>query len=355
MRNETIRLNGEIYNRSNIEQLHFSDETQDSWRNAIYNFLKNWFDNSGFIIVFTSGSTGKPKEIKLTKKAMRSSAEMTNRFFGLNAESTALLCLQANYIAGKMMLVRAIVGGFNLIAVEPKANPFENINTKIDFAAITPYQLNYSADTLKTNSIRNIIVGGGHVNSKMEEIAKTIPARMFETYGMTETCSHIALRQFNGIDKADYFTVLEGVSIRTDERNCLVIHAPHLHEREIVTNDFVEIITENSFRWLGRFDTTINTGGVKVHPEQIEKKLEGIISTNFFIISLPDEVLENKVIIVMESNPLSKLEEKNLRNIFMQMLDKYEVPKQIYYLPEFIFSSGNKVLRQESLAKALKF
>jgi O-succinylbenzoic acid--CoA ligase len=171
---------------------------------------------------------------------------------------------------------------------------------------------------------------------------------------MTETCSHIALRQFNGIDKTDYFTILEGISIRTDKRNCLVIHAPHLHERKIVTNDFVEIIEKNSFRWLGRFDTTINTGGVKVHPEQIEKKLEGIIPTNFFIISLPDEILENKVVIVIESEKYTVLQEQNLKSYFNNHLAKYELPKQIFYQSPFVYSSGNKILRKETLAKAIK-
>ena len=354
MRNETIRLNGEIYNRSNFEQLHFRDEPQDSWRNAIYHFLQNWFDGTDFILAQTSGSTGKPKSIQLSKQSMRNSARMTNQFFGLHAESVGLLCLPASYIAGKMMLVRAMVSGFNLVTIAPSANPFEKLHISIDFTAITPYQLFHSAESLRKVSVRKIIVGGSPVTSKLEQLSENIPSELYETYGMTETCSHIALRQFNGKEKSDCFTILEEVSIRQDERGCLAIKAPHLLKEEIQTNDVVELIGRNSFRWLGRADSAINSGGIKIHPEQVEKKLEGIIPSSYFISSIADDVLENKVVLVIESANYTTQQEAELNVQLQKLLTKYELPKQIFYLPRFSYSSSNKVLRKETLDKALK-
>lgn len=349
MRNETIRLNGTLYNRSNLEQLHFSDEPEDSRRNAIYHFLQNWFDDTDFILTQTSGSTGKPKSIQLPKQSMQNSARMTNQFFGLSSESVGLLCLPASYIAGKMMLIRALVSGFNLITVAPSANPFENLHTPVDFTAITPYQLFHSAESLRKVSVRKIIVGGSPVTSKLEQLSKNIPSELYETYGMTETCSHIALRQFNGKDKSDWFTILEGVTIRQDERECLVIKAPHLLKDEIQTNDVVELIGKDSFRWLGRADSTINSGGIKIHPEQVEKKLEGIIPFGYFISSVPDEVLENKVVLVIESEKYTIEQEQLLKSSLESLLTKYELPKQILYIPEFSYSASNKVLRKATL------
>ena len=349
MRNETIRLNGALYNRSNFEQLHFIDEPQDSWRNAIYHFLQNWFDDSDFILAHTSGSTGKPKSIQLLKQSMLNSARMTNQFFGLDAASVALLCLPASYIAGKMMLVRAMVSGFNLINVAPSANPFEKLPISIDFAAITPYQLFHSAESLRKASVHKIIVGGSPVTSKLEQLSENIPSELYETYGMTETCSHIALRQFNGKGKSDCFIVLEGITIRQDERGCLTIKAPHLLNEEIQTNDVVELIGRDSFRWLGRADSAINSGGIKIHPEQVEKKLEGIIPFGYFISSVPDEVLENKVVLVIESDVYTLQQEGVLKSQLENLLDKYELPKQIFYILRFIYSSGNKVLRKATL------
>lgn len=354
MNQETIQLNGSIFSKSNFEQLKKNYESPDSWEHAIYLFLKNWFDDTDFVITHTSGSTGIPKEIRLAKTAMRNSARMTNAFFGLDETKTALLCLPASYIAGKMMLVRAIVGGFNLITVEPKANPFELLETDIDFTAITPYQLHFSVETLKQKMVKNIIVGGGHVNSMLETLAESIPSTMFETYGMTETCSHIALRQFNRENKSDIFSILNGVTIRQDERECLVIDAPHLLSEEIITNDIVETFNHSSFRWLGRFDSTINSGGVKIHPEQVEKKLEGFIPSSYFIASQPDDVLGEKVILVIESADYAASQRAELNASIEKLLAKFEIPKAIYFVPEFVYSSANKILRKETLQKTIR-
>lgn len=351
---ENIKLNGVAYDRLNLDQLKFANEPEDSWQNTIYQFLQVWFDDSDFILSQTSGSTGKPKSIQLSKESMINSARMTNRFFDLSAESVCLLCLPASYIAGKMMLVRALVGGFNLITVEPSANPFKKIQIPIDFTAITPYQLFHSAESLKEKSIRKIIVGGGMVTNKLEKLSDTSSSELYETYGMTETCSHIALRRFNGKEKSDYFTILNGVTIRQDERECLAIRAPHLLKEEIQTNDIVELKGTASFRWLGRADSTINSGGIKIHPEQLEKKLEGIIPSSYFISSIPDELLENKVVLVIESEVYTPQQEERLKVQLEEMLSKYEIPKQIFYLPAFIYSEGNKVLRKPTLEKALK-
>jgi len=338
---QTIIINGKNYQKENLPAFLDKSGETESWK-QIFDFLIDWFDASDVIITHTSGSTGEPKEIRLTKQAMRNSARMTNAFFGLDSSKTALLCLPASYIAGKMMLVRAIVGGFNLITVEPKANPFENLQKAIDFTAITPYQLSHSAETLKIFPIKNIIVGGGHVNNKLEKLAETIPANLYETYGMTETASHIALRQFNG-EKSEYFSILEGVSIRQDERGCLIIKAPHLTENELITNDIVELKDEKSFKWLGRADSVINSGGVKIFPEQLEKKLGTIINNPFFVASLPDDTLGEKVILVIEGP------EENYSDKLPAILGKYEMPKEIFFSPEFQYSISNKILKKETI------
>jgi len=351
---ESIKLNGIVYNRLNLGLLKKGTEPEDSWQNAVYTFLENWYDETSFIRAHTSGSTGKPKDILLLKQSMINSARMTNDFFGLSAESVCLLCLPATYIAGKMMLVRAIVSGFNLITVEPTANPFETIHESIDFAAITPYQLFHSADSLKKKSVQKIIVGGSPVTGKLEQLAENLPSELYETYGMTETCSHIALRRFNGKYRSAYFTLLKGVTIRLDERQCLVIKATHLLTDEIHTNDIVELNGNDSFRWLGRADSTINSGGVKIHPEQIEKKLEGIFATNYFISSIPDELLENKVVLIIESEAYTTDQLLNLNFQLENLLGKYEIPKQIFFIVRFIYSESNKVLRIPTLEKAIK-
>lgn len=346
---DTITLNGNSYCKDNLEELKQIAYSGESWQHAIYDFLKIWFDDSETISLQTSGSTGHPKAIQLAKSAMRNSARMTNAFFGLNETSTALLCLPANYIAGKMMLVRAIEGKFNLLTVEPKANPFENLQQAIDFTAITPYQLQHSLEEIKKLEIKKIIVGGAKISSETEAKVQEFSTAIYETYGMTETCSHIALRAVNGHNKSDYFKVLSGISIHKNENDCLCINAPHLLSDEIVTNDIVELVDNERFQLKGRFDNIINSGGVKLNPEQIERKLETLISVPYFISSKPDNALGNKVILVIQSSLFTAENEAKLVAAIDAKLEKYERPKEIIYIPQFCYSATNKLLKAETL------
>jgi O-succinylbenzoic acid--CoA ligase len=350
MSSQRIILNGKTFGPKNLEELKQTNEPADSWQNAIYHFLKNWFDENEYMLVNTSGSTGKPKEIRLAKAAMRNSARMTNAFFGLNTSTTALLCLPASYIAGKMMLLRAITAGFNLLCLEPGANPFKDLHQSIDFTAITPYQLIHSLKEIKQLEIKKVIVGGAKISAQTEAELQALKTIFYETYGMTETCSHIALRALNGKNKSDYFSVLNGVSIRKNDANCLCIHAPHLLEADIETTDIVDIPNQNTFRWLGRLDNVINSGGIKISPEIIEQKIENLIHTPFFISSIPDEIFGNKVVLVIESTALNSYDEAKLVNALNSKLEKYERPKVISYLPQFCYSTSNKVLKNETLS-----
>ena len=353
-KNDRIIINGCLINKHNLNEFHQSNDSAKLWKLPVSLFLAEWFNDADTITVHTSGSTGKPKAIQLTKAAMRNSAQMTNDFFGLTATTTALLCLPASYIAGKMMLVRAIVGGFHLITVEPSANPFTDLNQRIDFTAITPYQLQNSLEEIKKIEtkklqIGKIIVGGAKLNSETETALQSLTTIFYETYGMTETCSHIALRAVNGPEKSDYFQILNGVSIRTNEHNCLCITAPHLLPHEIATTDMVEIHNQTAFKWLGRLDNVINSGGIKINPEAVEQKLAKHIVQPFFISSVPDEQLGNKVILVLESAPLSPQAEADLKTVLDTTLEKYESPKTITCIPQFLYSESNKLLKVETL------
>lgn len=351
---ETLLLNGCLYDKYNADEILRAGNGVGAWQEAVYHFLTEWFNDSEKITIHTSGSTGTPKAIELTKTAMRNSARMTNAFFGLNNTASALLCLPASYIAGKMMLVRAMVGDFNLIAVEPSANPFSNLNQYIDFAAITPYQLQNSLEEIqkienRKLKIGKIIVGGAKINSKTEATLQSLSTVFYETYGMTETCSHIALRAVNGPRKSDYFEALNGVSIRTNEKGCLCISAPHLLPDEIVTTDMVQIQNQTAFKWLGRLDNIINSGGIKINPEAVEQKLAKHIAQPFFISSVPDELLGHKPVLVIESAPYTEQAEAALQAAIDTSLTKYERPKTILYIPQFRYSASNKILKAESL------
>ncbi len=311
---------------------------------AVGKFILEWLDPSDSITVKTSGSTGVPKPIQLKKDRAFNSASATVSFFHLNEGTTALLCLSAEYIAGKMMLVRAMVAGWDLHVAPPGKNPLRNIQRKFDFAAMVPYQVYHSLPEL--HKISKLIVGGGAVPWKLEKQLQQVTTKVFATYGMTETISHIAIRPINGKEKSVLFSALPNVSFSQDEKGCLQIHAPLISEKEVITNDVVELLSPTSFRFLGRRDNVINTGGIKVYPESIESTLSGAINEVFFIASEKDEALGERIVMIVESE--SPLDSAEFSKIF-QKLSPYERPKRIYFHFPFSYTETGKIRRKEVL------
>ena len=344
-----FRLNGKSFSSSD-EISAFSNTISVS----VSTFLSNWFSSDDFITVQTSGSTGKPKLIQLKKEFMINSALATGEFFDLKENTTALLCLSVDFIAGKMMLVRALVLGWKLDVVAPVSNPIENLKKEYDFAAFVPMQLQNSLKNI--HKIKTIIVGGGIVSSKLEKQIQNIKTQVFATYGMTETITHIAVKKLNNVSEdelisASYYRVLPNIKIYRDTRNCLVIDAPKISQEIIITNDVVEIISENEFKWLGRFDNVINSGGIKLHPEIIEEKLSAIIKERYFVAGIPDEILGEKLVLVIESNIISNEKEKSLQQEIRKLksLSKFEIPKEIYFVSKFIETETKKIQRSITL------
>lgn len=313
---------------------------------AIGTFILEWLDADVFICVKTSGSTGAPKEIQLRKKNVYNSAFATVTYFNLLEGTKALLCMPSEYIAGKMMLVRAMIAGWDLHTRAPKKNPLANCNENYDFTAMVPYQVFHSLSDLY--KVKKLIVGGGAVPWKLEEQLQSLSTNIFATYGMTETISHIAVRPINGKEKSVVFSALPNVVFSQTENTCLQIHASEISEKTVETNDVVELISSTSFKFLGRIDNVINTGGVKVHPEAVEEKLSRHINQAFFVASEEDSALGERVILIVESK--KKLQLDHYFEVF-EALSTYQKPKKIYSTPQFVYTETGKVKRAETLKK----
>jgi o-succinylbenzoate---CoA ligase len=341
----TLTLNNKTYSHQEFTKLVSSHESQENLK-ELYSFLKEWLNNSETIAVNTSGSTGTPKTIWIKKDAMVASAFRTINFFELKPAMTALLCLPVSFIAGKMMVVRALVAQMNLIAVAPSNNPLVEVNFPIDFAAFTPMQmLNIlNSKSNKTPLLQKVIIGGGKTDSHLNKLLQNQPFEAYETYGMTETLSHIALRRINGINQEIAFKPLDGVTINTDARGCLIIDAPEIHPELIITNDLAEIHPNNTFSITGRIDNVINSGGLKIIPEKIEEQIKHLIKEPFVISAITDKVLGQKTVLAIESNiqPCA-----NLITIIKQAVHKHEHPQCVYLLSEFPRTESGKVKRNE--------
>ncbi len=351
-----ITLNGKTYSGSSLTAVIGSGlkpQTGDEYEHEIYSFLKEWLDDSDHIEMFTSGSTGKPAPVRLKKAHMVNSARLTVTTLNLGNTDTALLCLPVRYIAGKMMIVRAFVAGYNLLTIKPSGNPFQELANEISFTALTPHQLFHSIEKLRHNMVKKTIIGGGEIPVNLENEMKDLPGDVYATYGMTETSSHVALRRVNGKDRSESYHAMKDIRFSTDARECLVIDAPMLSDHKIVTNDVVELIDNSHFRWLGRVDNVINSGGIKIFPEVLEKKVSGFIKVNFFIGALPDKKFREKTVLFLESDPLSPVRKKALSEELEKVLAPYEMPRDIVCLNRFYFTKTGKILRTETLTQVM--
>ncbi|MFO7657886.1 MAG: AMP-binding protein [Bacteroidales bacterium] len=347
-----IRLNGRFYDSDTLLSI-IADTCRinkmTAYPKEIFQFIKEWFDDKDTVDVHTSGSTGEPKTIYLKKAHMIGSAKLTQQFFGLDKETTALLCLPIRYIAGKMMIVRAFVSGYNLLTSTPGPNPFESIKNPVDFTALTPHQLCHAIEDIRRLKIKKIIVGGGEISPELEKETIGLSTEIYASYGMTETCSHVALRKVNGKDVSGFYRALPGITFETDDRECLVIHAPAISDNNIVTNDVVELIDITRFRWLGRFDNAINTGGIKVFPETVEKKISGIIDKPYFIGKAADKAFTEKLVLYIEGSSVTPAASAAITNTLRGVLKPFEIPKEIVFIENFIFSESGKILRDNTL------
>jgi o-succinylbenzoate---CoA ligase len=328
-----------------------------AFERATLSFCGAWLSGRAKFTIQTSGSTGTPKTITLHRSQMEASARQTIKALTLQEEETALVCLDTRYIAGQMMLVRSLLSGMNIIAVEPAANPFKNIEgQQIDFAALVPYQL----DTIlietsgQFDKVRCAIIGGAMVTNSLKEKLMPCPCKVFASYGMTETISHIALQRLNGPNAQTHFEAFSDVDLRRDERGCLCIKTAYL-EQEIVTNDLVELFENGKFRWLGRIDNVINSGGVKIIPEKVESVFEKVfdkyqIKNHFFVAGLPHEQLGQEVTLVIEGAPLEESVHEKIIVEARKHLSKYEQPKAVLSIPSFEQTATGKINRPLTLA-----
>jgi O-succinylbenzoic acid--CoA ligase len=331
------------FNNLNINNLSFQTDFEQKTKN----FLDEWFSDGNIVKVQTSGSTGVPKVFEIEKSKMVNSAVMTCNFLELKKGNKALLCLPVEYISGKMMIVRSIQRKMKLVVAEPSLKPVEHLNEEIDFCAMTPLQVENSLDKLYL--IKNLIIGGATVSENLKHKIFNIEQlshssnRIFETYGMSETLSHIALKQIMP-EPEDYFTAFENVSIAMDEKGCLKIFAPNVNAEVLQTNDLVEIKNENQFKFLGRIDNVINSGGAKIFPETLEASVKKEIPNEAVFIGIKDGSLGQKLVVIIEGEKSTDLTEKILNIPFEKSFHK---PKDIIFIEKIPRTPNGKVNRNE--------
>ncbi|MGL5980533.1 MAG: AMP-binding protein [Phocaeicola sp.] len=316
-------------------------------------FLTEWFDSSPTLTVQTSGSTGSPKSLLVEKRRMMASAVATCQFLQLKEMDSALLCMSTRYIAGKMMVVRALVASLNLITVPPSSHPLAEVREAPTFAAMIPMQLHHSLQQPEERKlltqIKQLIIGGGAIHPEIEEEIRNFPHQVWSTYGMTETLSHIALRQINGTHRSKNYKPLPGIELTTNKEGQLIIDAPALCKEQLITNDIVSFNEVGEFLVRGRKDNTLNSGGVKIQVEEVETLLQTKLKNPFAITSIADKQWGDKMVLLTTQTTIEEV-----KAICQQLLPPYWQPKEIFVTKEIPLTETGKVNREEAKEVALQ-
>ncbi|QIA07580.1 AMP-binding protein [Draconibacterium halophilum] len=336
-----ITINGQL---ESIEKL-LQQKPPSEWEQNWLDFLAEWYHPNDAIEVQTSGSTGTPKTITLKKDFVAASAQRTIRFFDLHEGDRIMHCLPSRFIAGKLMTVRALIGKLDLHLVDPSSDFVDLPSDKpIKFAAMVINQVKKFLALPKQN-IENLLIGGSAIPVSLEEQLQQISTNCYSSYAMTETATHIALRKLNSNDKTDCYNCVDGISVELDKRDCIRILMPGLKNGAIQTNDFGKLIDSHHFKVLGRVDNVIISGGIKFMPEQLEKKLENSMPLPFAFSSVPDELLGEKMILLVEG----EADEQVKTSIAFQcrkLLQKYEQPKKIRFIDLLPRTENGKIDRK---------
>lgn len=335
-----------------VQNISYTPETipKSGRRPHCLRLVQDWYNGKESFPIKTSGSTGAPKEIRLTRKAIEFSARNTIRYFRLRRGTRATLCISDETVGGMMMIFRAILGGWKLRVIEPSLNPMDQIHEETDFISMVPSQLKAALKN-HTNEVEQklklILLGGSKIDKILENKILSLKTDIYQSYGMTETCSHIALRAVNGENKKPYYEILQGLNCQVDENDCLKIKGTVTNGQWLHTHDVVHLDGKKLF-WLGRKDFVINSGGRKIHPEQLESVLSDILSSKnikqkFIIVGVPNEKWGEAVSVIMEGKPQVSLDFINEE--LSKSFPSYYLPKAIYSIAKLKTTVSGKLDR----------
>ncbi|MBS3913008.1 MAG: AMP-binding protein [Bacteroidetes bacterium] len=311
-----------------------------------------WQNGASAFELETSGSTGFPKKIELLRNQLEASARITGAFLQIQPDDSIYCCLPVDKIGGMMQIIRAAVWGIPVEIAEPTSNPLKEYSGNHSVTSLTPMQLRMILDNPesknKLEKFRLVLVGGGPVSATLEQELTLIPCTFYHTYGMTETCSHIAMRR---IGKEKVFLPLPEIQLRKNEKDCLEISGEITNHEWITTNDIV-VFENEGFRILGRMDSVINSGGIKILAEILEKDISDYLhlpENSILAVGVPDTILGERLVLLVDSTKIHT----PLQTDFTFLKNKFHIPKEVMYLKHFLFTETGKIAREKTRLSAL--
>jgi o-succinylbenzoate---CoA ligase len=328
------------------------EPTLDDWRRPVLEtFYQLLVKNNGALEVKTSGTTGPPKPMVIPREDLIASAKLTAETFDLKEGDRVLHCLPADHVAGRMMLVRAMVLGLDMHIINPRGSVLENLRTedRFRFAAMIPLQLHRIIQEDRARVERQfdtILLGGGPVSMALREDVRELDVKVYQGYGSTETVTHVAVRRLNGPTRSDRYHAIGDVTFAQDDLGRLVVNTPHLSTKTHITNDLADVPGPRTFRWRGRYDNVILSGGKKIFPEQLEERTGGLLPFPHFFMPIPDDRLGQAVCLVIETEQRDPTVVQEVLDILAKILHPHEMPRRISATRKLRRTRTGKIIRR---------
>ena len=351
-----VSINGRCYTLEEIRQGRYERHLTSDFERNVLRFAQSWLSGQSAFRIRSSGSTGPAKEISIYREKMLLSATLTEKEFGLAQGDPALLCLSPEHIAGMMMIVRSLNTGMPMICAEPSGNPLRSIppGIQLRFGAMLPFQFENVLNEGYTGLLQGmkaLLLGGAPISPALESAAAGLSLPVYQTFGMTETLSHFACRPISGAKRSDVYKALRGYRFRCDARSCLEVSGPVTDGNWITTNDVIDLQDDRHFRWLGRHDHIINSGGIKANPEHLESELQPClkklgIPPTYIIIGLPDDRLGEKICLVVEGGRSTAIPD-HMAVEMSAYVSRQRIPREVFIVSSLYRTENGKIKRKE--------
>ncbi len=344
------------------------------------------------VLLWTGGTTGEPRAVALTHAQLVADAYL-NRLWDVHAEpgrEVVLGVLPLSHAFGLTVVLTSTVllGGtvvllprFDLVALLAAVDAWRPTSLPAVppvFAALAASPRTARHDL---SSLRLCVSGATRLPDAVRERFEQVTGRVLrEGYGLTEAapsthCTPVDAPPRPGsvgvplpstrcrvVDPLD-----AGREVPVGEVGELAVAGPQVFAGywggggagrrtpagELLTGDLVVMEPDGWFRVVDRTSDVIITGGLNVHPTEVERVLaevEGVAEAA--VVGLPHAVRGEDVTAYVVREPGSAIAAEQVRTACRTELSAYKVPREVLFVPELPRSPVGKVLRRVLVEQA---
>ncbi len=273
-----------------------------------------WGWERKLILLSTSGTTGEPKLVPIKARQIIMNAFGSAVRIGHLPNDCWLACLPFHHIGGLSILLRSMLYQVPMILYDFQIVSIHQLCQQgfITHLSLTPTMLQqwvqlieqYAQEKQKIHliptplfpNLRTILVGGAPTSHQLWETSMALGLPIYLTWGMSEAASqvctqidqtppnqpipplpfvHVEVEKtpafgFERIDLTDLNQTLP--SHKNEPSGRLMIKSPTTLLGELKTDDMGQV-SKDGVIVLGRIDDVILSGGVNIHPQEIENTL----------------------------------------------------------------------------------